>query len=182
MCALALGGIASFRWMNGRSTIDQQQYAVQGHEVTLAAIQSCIAGNAGMDRMVTTDWNEVVALLGFEPLLPTEYLTEWTVREYAVLVTRDMVDLSVAYAKHDFSSDNLRYSLTYFSNSENAYLAVEQNEEGYYVSIEDVNVYVTENVDRSIFNWHVGNEVFSISGAITKDEGIALIANLIERK
>lgn len=176
---LLFGGVVSVQWMEGQSTKDEQQYTIQGYEISLSAIQSCIAEKAGLERISSTNWEEIVAYLGFEPKMPTTFLPDWAVTEYAVFVTQDTVNLTATYVRNGISQDTLLYDLTFFSTMENAYMMFEQNKSGKHIPMGTVDIYMSENVARSTFSWHNANEVCLLSGNISEKDGIALIDKLM---
>ncbi len=187
ICVLAIvilmGASQPWKWLTVQSTKDQQQFAVQGHEVDASLIKKSIAERErSYEHHAYRTWEEVVDDLGFEPVVPTDFLPDWTVDEYAVLYMPDSITLSVAYIMEDDAQKILAYDLTYFLDISNAYVAYEQSQSGHFKTIHNTNVYISENAMYLNFCWSHGNQVTMLTGDISYDEGVELVGKLIGGK
>lgn len=175
-----MGASLPWKWITVQSTEDQQQFAVQGHEVDVSIIKKCIAEKEGRyDRKVYRTWAEVVDNLGFEPVVPTSFLPNWKVDEYMVLYTPDAIKVSVAYIAKADEKKVLRYEIKLFLDVNNAYFTFEQNRSGNLKTIGSTAVYISKNTEYPIFFWYKGNQVAVLTGNISSDEGIDIITKLI---
>ena len=64
---LVFGGVvlSKYQWIGGHSSINEQQYVIQGQEIGASTIQNSIAEHNGIAELTTTNWNNVIAFLGF---------------------------------------------------------------------------------------------------------------------
>ncbi len=175
-----MGVSRPWKWITAQSINNQQQYAVQGHEVDTSIIKKCIAEKEGRyGRKTYHVWEEVVNDLGFEPVVPTSFLPDWKVDEYIVLYTPDAINVSVAYIAKTDEQKVLRYEIKLFLDVSNAYSTFEQDRSGDLKTIGSTAVYISENIEYPSFCWYNGNQVAVLTGNIAYNEGIDIIAKLI---
>ncbi len=175
-----MGVSRPWKWITAQSINNQQQYAVQGHEVDTSIIKKCIAEKEGRyGRKTYHVWEEVVNDLGFEPAVPTSFLPDWTVDEYIVLYMPDAVYISTAYIAKADEQKALCYEITLFLDADNAYTTFEQNRSGEVRLISNTNVYISENMEYLNFYWCKGNQVAVLTGDISYNDGIGIITKLI---
>lgn len=177
---LLMGVSRPWKWITTQSINNQQQYAVWGHEVDTSIIKKCIAEKeGGYGRKTYHVWEEVVNDLGFEPVIPSAFLPDWTVDEYIVLYMPDAIYVSVSYITNTNEQKVLCYEITLFLDVGNAYTTFEQNRAGEVRLINDTSVYISENMEYLNFCWYNGNQVTVLSGNILYNEGIDIITKLI---
>lgn len=163
----AAGVIFPYRWFTGRSTEDEQQYIVEGHEISIQTISDAIAehksrGNA--DRLQTSDNSEIIDFLGFDPYIPVTLCDRYSAYLYEVLFGQTQIRI-----RCDYSIDGLPTKtspiyivIRYFDDLEMAYLSIEQDEEGETISICGVDVYRFMNYDREGYIWIQGSKIISL--------------------
>ena len=89
-------------WFEGASTDDGQQYVVQGQEMDPGIISEGIADNEPRTgELTTTNLDEVIKFLGFEPDLPTWMPEGWKLTNYEVSVVTDETIIKATYVKAD---------------------------------------------------------------------------------
>lgn len=87
-------------WLEGASTDDGQQYVVQGQEMDPGIISEGIADNEPhIGELTTTNLDEAIKFLGFDPDLPTWMPDGWKLVNYEVGVVTDEATIKVIYAK-----------------------------------------------------------------------------------
>lgn len=177
---LLMGRARPWKWITVRSINNQQQYAVQGHEVDTSIIKKCIAAKGrGYEQKTYYVWEDVVDELGFEPVVPTSFLYDWTANEYVVQYTPDMINVSAVYSAKADKEKVLCYDITLFLDVGSAYTTFEQNRNGEVELIGNTTVYISENMEFLNLCWYNGNQIAVLTGDISYNEGIDIITKLI---
>jgi len=164
-------------WFEGASTDDGQQYVVQGQEMDPGIISEGIADNEPRTgELTTTNLDEVIKFLGFEPDLPTWMPEGWKLTNYEVGVVTDETIIKATYVKAD---DIIVFIQKKYTDLDNAYASFEQNAEGHVITIGNTEVYYSENINRVRYNWKKENDVFSLSGNLaSKDANQIILSSL----
>lgn len=164
-------------WLEGASTDDGQQYVVQGQEMDPGIISEGIADNEPRTgELTTTNLDEVIKFLGFEPDLPTWMPEGWKLTNYEVGVVTDETIIKATYVKAD---DIIVFIQKKYTDLDNAYASLEQNAEGHVITIGNTEVYYSENINRVRYNWKKENDVFSLSGNLaSKDANQIILSSL----
>ena len=159
-----------WNWFVGSPTADQQQYVIKGRQVDLSLISKCIAEHRpDSTSFSTTNWNEMVDYLGFEPEVfqDTEAIQ---MVECDAQVMSSEIHISVFY-KEMATEKNIVFQSVFCTDIDDAYMTFEQ-ESGYKREIADIGVlYVSNNHANSAYIWIKDNVVFSILGDI--DDSLA---------
>lgn len=156
-------------WLRWRSTFDEQQYVVQGQSVDPGLMTESYAANGqGNAELTTTDLNELISFLGYEPTIPIWLPDELSIENYYASVMSDETIIRVHYSQNS-SEDEIVYTQISYSNAEDAYSTFEQNEEGNVFFIESQIVYQAENMHRPRYNWIKGNNAYSLAGILNEE-------------
>ena len=162
----AAGMIQPLRWFTGRSTEDEQQYIIEGHEVSSLPVSVAIANhvpNATRPRSLqaTNDPDALIAFLGFDPGLPRSVAGVYTSTSFTGLIRERYTAMSCYYTKDGQSDDDpsMMVTIRYYSNVNDAYLSLEQSEEGEMISVGGIDVYHYRNYDRYGYMWTQENQV-----------------------
>lgn len=177
---LVFGGVllSKYQWIGGHSSINEQQYVIQGQGIGASTIQNSIAEHNGIAELTTTNWNNVIAFLGFEPVLPDTLQSNWEVKEYYVLVSIDRILLSAVYAKVD-GQLSIRYSLEFYLSVDEAYTSFEQNKEGTLEQFKSTDIYVSKNVDQYTLTWLDDLCMYRLAGNVIYDELFKIASEII---
>lgn len=163
---------AAFRWnwFVGSPTADQQQYVIKGHQVDLSLISKCIAEHSpDSTSFSTTNWNEMVDYLGFEPEVFQDTEAIQMIKCNARVMSSE-IQISVVY-KELTTEKSIVFQSIFCTDINDAYMTYEQ-ESGYKREIADIGVlYVSNNHANSAYIWIKDNVVFSILGDI--DDSLA---------
>lgn len=163
---------AAFRWnwFVGSPTADQQQYVIKGHQVDLSLISKCIAEHSpDSTSFSTTNWDEMVDYLGFEPEVFQDTEAIQMVECDAQIMSSE-IQISVVY-KELTTEKSIVFQSIFCTDINDAYMTYEQ-ESGYKREIADIGVlYVSNNHANSAYIWIKDNVVFSILGDI--DDSLA---------
>ena len=148
---LGIGSI-QFRWFTRESTPDQQQYVIQGHQVSVDMVEKAIAEHLGDGSFETNDIGKLEAYLGF-PISDHMIQSEnWEISRLTCFVTSLNVALSAQYDNNE-ENKSLNQFITWFSSAENASMSFEQNAEGDIKVINGNEVYFSANYDYYSCIW-----------------------------
>ncbi len=177
MVLLIGDGILNRGWFKKYSTPDGQQYVVQGQEIDPGIISEGVADNEPRTgELTTTNLDEAIKFLGFEPDLPTWMPEGWKLTNYEVGVVTDETIIKATYVKAD---DIIVFIQKKYTDLDNAYASFEQNAEGHVITIGNTEVYYSENINRVRYNWKKENDVFSLSGNLaSKDANQIILSSL----
>lgn len=159
-----------WNWFVGSPTADQQQYVIKGHQVDLSLISKCIAEHRpDSTSFSTTNWNEMVDYLGFEPEVFQDTEAIQMIKCNARVMSSE-IQISVVY-KELTTEKSIVFQSIFCTDINDAYMTYEQ-ESGYKREIADIGVlYVSNNHANSAYIWIKDNVVFSILGDI--DDSLA---------
>lgn len=178
MVLLIGDGILNRGWFKKYSTPDGQQYVVQGQEINPGIISEGIADNEPRTgELTTTNLDEAIKFLGFEPDLPTWIPDGWMLTSYEVGVITDETIIKATYAKAD---DMIVYIQKRYADLDNAYASFEQNAEGHVTIIGNTEVYCSENINRARYNWKKDNDVFSLAGKLSNEDANQMILSSLQ--
>lgn len=174
-------GILHREWFTGRSTPDQEQYNVTGHVIDPGLVES---GNANgpitASEIETSNFAEVVDMLGFAPITPSWLPDGWSIESYFALVEEGYLWFSADYAFPN-SVEKLKYEMRQYADMETANDSFEQNEHGLPDDVNGWKVYITENIERSVAVWYDGDTVYTVHGPVGKSDLLDMI-NSIEKR
>lgn len=159
-----------WNWFVGSPTADQQQYVIKGHQVDLSLISKCIAEHSpDSTSFSTTNWDEMVDYLGFEPEVFQDTEAIQMIKCNAQVMSSE-IHISVVY-KELTTEKSIVFQSIFCTDINDAYMTYEQ-ESGYKQEIADIGVlYVSNNHANSAYIWIKDNVVFSILGDI--DDSLA---------
>lgn len=159
-----------WNWFVGSPTADQQQYVTKGHQVDLSLISKCIAEHSpDSTSFSTTNWDEMVDYLGFEPEVFQDTEAIQMIKCNARVMSSE-IQISVVY-KELTTEKSIVFQSIFCTDINDAYMTYEQ-ESGYKQEIADIGVlYVSNNHANSAYIWIKDNVVFSILGDI--DDSLA---------
>ena len=179
MVLLIGDGILNRGWFKKYSTPDRQQYVVQGQEINPGIISEGVADNElRTGELTTTNLDEAIKFLGFEPDLPTWMPEGWKLTNYEVGVVTDETIIKATYVVN--ADDIIVFIQKKYTDLDNAYTSFEQNAEGHVITIGNTEVYYSENINRVRYNWKKENDVFSLSGNLTNEDANQIILSSLQ--
>lgn len=167
-----------WQWFSGISTKDEQQYVIRGHEITIPMIAESIAGNQQNVELCTSNWDEVVAFLGFEPSIPLPQALASVKEDYVVYVNSEEISLMVRYTKED-DGKYVHYRALYFTHPKEAFVTLEQNVTGTVMTVGNHDVYVSENVEQTSFMWLDDISIHQLIGDVELNNGVRIVNDMI---
>lgn len=158
-------GILKREWLSGNSTEDEQQYAIQGQSIDPGLVEEGVAAGDDniADRLITTDWESVVAFLGTEPLRPDHLPEGWRVGHYHAIRFDDEQILTISYINEADPTATMKFLWDRYFSVEAANLALEQNKDGELMEIGGIRVYRSSNMEKNRFVWIEGTTVCSLT-------------------
>lgn len=190
--ALKLGSVAAvfllvagigislhWEWFSVNSTPDGQQYVVQGHEITAQMIETAIAEHQGLQTYDVEDMMQLASLLGFEPDVPASLNNEWASKRCTLTFFPYYIQIRVRYINSAENKNDIVLTRYYFSDAENAYLTFEQSADGTHTTLENTDIYLSENEGRRTCVWHDQLTVSNLVGDISEEESLILVKAIL---
>ena len=176
-------GILKREWLSGNSTEDEQQYAIQGQSIDPGLVEEGVAAGDDTiaDRLITTDWESVVAFLGTEPLRPDHLPEGWRVGHYHAIRFDDEQILTISYINEADPTATMKFLWDHYFSVEAANLALEQNKDGELMEIGGIRVYRSSNIEKNRFVWIDGMTVCSLTTTCDAKDAEAVISTFGKR-
>lgn len=176
-------GILKREWLSGNSTEDEQQYAIQGQSIDPGLVEEGVAAGDDniADRLITTDWESVVAFLGTEPLRPDHLPEGWRIGHYHAIRFDDEQILTISYINEADPTATMKFHWDHYFSVEAANLALEQNKDGELMEIGGIRVYGSSNMEKNRFVWIDGTTVCSLTTTCDAKDAEAVVSTFGER-
>ena len=181
----ALDVISPIQWFTKQSTNDEQQFVIEGHEISVDVVSSAIAEHylAGNNALSTHDLNELKVFLGFDPHLPTSLNTIFIPTNYNARIDSQAIRIGVQYRQNENASTGtplISVRLTLFTSADEARISYEQNAEGEEVIIDGVSIYKYTNTWTSNYLWLEGHAIVQFLTSMAFDEADEYVREIIE--
>lgn len=165
-------------WLEGSSTVDEQQYLISGKEFDPNTVPDGIADEVSNTVVVhTTDMDEIKELLGFLPPIPSVKIEGWSSSGYSAVVSASSKSFSATYVNSS-NQNELLFNIRYYEDVESAQSWLEQNQQGEILKFAGKEVYFGVNYDNSICTWSVGSVCYSLFGPISQEQLIMIVTSL----
>lgn len=170
-------GAIHFEWFTQHSSTDEQQYIIQGHEITVNVIETCIAEHNAFDSIKTTSWDELCSFLGFSPRIisPSVFHVDNTL--YKAYIEPGVVMIDVLY-KTDPHDAVAVMTVHYYTDSSEAYFMFEQDSTGEPIIINSSSVYTSVNMGRISYAWCSDSTICKLAGTFSAEEGLQILQYL----
>lgn len=169
-------GILRREWLDGRSTEDQQQFEVVGTVIDPNLVDSGIAApNDSLQAIESNDLAEISEALGYMPPFPEWCPDGWTSPTLGLNSHPEFLWFFAEWHNEDIDG-LLKYEVKWFNALDGAKEAFEQNEHGQKTTINGMDVYFTENIEKSMAVWWEGKTYCTIHGPVSYDT----LYNMIE--
>lgn len=176
---VGIGVPLRWTWFERWSTPDEQQHVIMGHEITVDMVASAIAENETNEPIVVSDFSEFEKHLGFDPGIPSNLGDEWIAEYGSIRYFSGYVQIVAIYARGDVPDNGITCAISYFTDVEYAYFSFEQTHEGKLKRIDDFDLYISENNERSSICWYNKMMHARLSGRVDVNEAIVLFMELI---
>ena len=175
---LSIGSI-QFHWFTRESTPDQQQYIIQGHQVSVDMIEKAIAEHLEEGYFQTDDITILKEYLGFDLDYLNLKLFGWDIIKTSTIVYQDYITSTIRYSSLDDSNKGFRYVIAWFVNPADASISIEQKREGYVKKHNGIDVYYLENTNTSSCCWIIDNSVHVITASTMGTNELERITDLL---
>ena len=161
-------------------TPDQGQFIMQGIETPSGF--GCVA-DAGpalehLGLHDTTDWHEVISLVGGIPQVPRWVAKGWTINMYSLDLTDSFSRLSITYYCQSKDEVLVYEVCTYFA-VDDLLIAIEQNQAGEEVRLKNgMKVYIVSNINHNSATWYDNHTDYLLTGAVTDTELVKIIESI----
>lgn len=170
-------GAIHFEWFTQHSSTDEQQYIIQGHEITVNLIETCIAEHDAFDSIKTTSWDELCSFLGFSPhiISPSVFQVDNTL--YKAYIEPGVVMVDVLY-KTDPHDAVAVMTIHYYTDSSEAYFMFEQDSTGEPIILNNCSIYTSSNMGRTSYAWCSDSTIFKLAGTFSAEQGLQILQYL----
>lgn len=169
-------------WFDSWSTPDEQQHFIMGHEISVDMVDTAIAEHENRGSLVVDDVSELEQLLGFTLGIPPTLGDGWQVKNCTVRFFTGYIKVAVMYEHPHFDGKSLTSTIHIYNDIEYAYFSFEQSRDGHSIAIGDHEFYVSQNETRTTVNWYNNLMYVRLVGAVSEDEAINLMLELIGGK
>lgn len=176
---VGIGVPLRWTWFESWSTPDEQQYVIMGHEITIEMVVAAIAENEAKAPIVVSDFSEFEKHLGFDPKIPSVLCGEWTEAYGSIRFFSGYIQILAKYVHTENPEKSIVCTINYFTDIEYAYLSFEQNCEGEQMSIQGMDVYLSNNVERNSATWYNNNMYAQVVGLVSSEEAVELLLRLL---
>lgn len=181
----ALNVISPIQWFTRESINEEQQYLIEGHEISIDYIAKAIAEheNAGNIALTTSDPNELESFLGFDPRLPDSLNAVYSPTRYDAHIDSQSIRINAQYQEVDNANSDaplISIRLTLFTSVEEARISYEQNAEGEFIVVENTNVYRYTNTWTSNYLWLEDHTLVKLLTSLPFIEADKYVEEIIE--
>lgn len=171
-------GAMHFQWFSQHSSTDEQQYIIQGHNVSIELIASSIAEHDQYATIKTHDWEEFCEFLGFIPTIVSPSSLGATGTEYTAFVEPDVIMLIIKYTLLT-TDETVVMTIYHYTDIEDAFISFEQDKGGEHVDICGTSVYTSTNIEANSFTWIIDSTIYKVAGSISVENGLSIIEKMI---
>lgn len=169
-------GIFKWQWFTSAPTHDGQQHTIIGHEIDVQLIQNSIASREEFAQFSSSQMDEIIDFLGFDPQIPEVLLDDLKPFHYYAAFSEESINLSMSYGNAD--GRRVLFVIVYFTEQADAYYAFEQDREENMKNINGIELYISENVDRLSAVWLNHATMYRLDGNLTHEEAIRIIKDV----
>ena len=167
------------RWLSGNQSKDEQQYWVVGHESDIEVSSQVIANESADDLEIhASSLEEIAQIAGNLLPVPTWIPESWYIQECYYVRNAFFSQLFIYYYTED--TQMLVYSVTQYHDEESASVWIEQNFKGEYEQIGGKKIYISENIDQTVYLWSEDLMLYTIYSVADADENYKIILSVKE--
>lgn len=167
------------RWLSGNQSKDEQQYWVVGHESDIEVSSQAIANESADDIEIhASSLEEIAQIAGNLLPVPTWIPESWYIQECYYVRNAFFSQLFMYYYTEE--TQMLVYSVTQYHDEESASVWIEQNFKGEYEQIGGKKIYISENIDQTVYLWSEDLMLYTIYSVADADENYKIILSVKE--
>lgn len=181
VCVLGIEIVFHREFFVNSVTPDEQQYYVQGVVENPNIVKDGQADNAHLTgSLKTTDINEAIDFLGFEPSIPKWLPEGWMVSKCSVYhqkwYSRLFIDYNSQLDKRGFS-----FEVRYFEDIKEAYASFEQNVNGMERVAGESEIYCSINEGDVSYIWCLDNAIYALYRADDNLDPLRIIESVANK-
>ena len=171
-------GAIHFEWFTQHSSTDEQQYIIQGHEITVNLIESCIAEHNEYDYIKTSGFDDLCSFLGFMPSIVSPEAFSINTVLYEAYIEPGIIMVNALYESEPGDAIAV-LTIQYYTDADEAFFMFEQDTSGTKVSLNGLTVYMSTNLDRYSYSWLSDSTVTFLTGVFNSEIGLSIVEQLI---
>ncbi len=167
-------------WLDGNSTLDEQDYVVKSNVVDPNMVESGTAAVNDSFRMVeSTDFDEACSILSFQPAMPTWIPDGWKIVRFQSQCLDGLEDFYVSY-QNPQNEKHMKFEIHFSRNLDIGLgMYAEQNKSGKTITLNNgLSVYLSLNLEIPVCTWTTSNTVYLLSGPFTEAELIKIMNSI----
>lgn len=178
---VGIGVPLRWTWFESWSTPDEQQYVIMGHEITVDMVASAIAENEETDSTTIsiTDFSQIDDILGFDLNIPSILANSWISHNGYINYSPGYIKVALVYTNSQDEDRQITCIVNLYTEIDYAYFSFEQSREGDLVSINGIDLYVSDNIERSSACWHNNAMYIRSVGQVGREEITRIMLSLI---
>lgn len=170
-------GAVRFHWFTQESNPDGEVFIIQGHAITVELIQSALANHTTSTELKTQDWDDLCNFLGFAPSIASPDALQAHSMTYKAYIVPGLIIVDALY--HDANGDSFAImKVDYYLDPDEAYLMLQQDTHGEYVTVNGHSVYMNTNMERISLTWLLNSTVTHFSGTFDRSMGLNIVDQL----
>lgn len=171
-------GAIHFEWFTQQSSSDEQQYIIQGHEITVNLIRTCIAEHNEYDFIKTSSFDDLCSFLGFSPSVASPQAFGVDTVLFEAYIEPSIIMVNALYESEP--GDAIAVLTTQYYTDADALFMFEQDITGELILVNGNSVYTSTNMGRTSFSWMSNSTVYKLAGTFDNTLGLSLVHYLIE--
>lgn len=172
-------GAIHFDWFTQHSSTDEQQYIIQGHEITVNLIETCIAEHEEYDYIKTSSFEDLCSFLGFVPSIVTPQAFSVNTVLFEAYIEPGIIMVNALYESEPGNAIAV-LTIQYYTDTDEALFMFEQDSTGELITVNNNPVYTSTNVSRISFAWMSNSTVNKLSGTFDNTLGLSIVHYLME--
>lgn len=178
---VGIGFPLRWTWFESRSTPDEQQHVIMGHEITVDMVATAIADSTSYDTTTISvdDFTQIDQILGIPLGIPAVLAEEWVASKGFINYFPGYIKVSLVYENIDGSGQQVASVINLYTDIDFAYFSFEQSREGELISTNGIEYYVSDNMGQTSACWYNAATYVFITGDVSKDDMTQLMISLI---
>lgn len=172
-------GAIHYDWFTQHSSTDEQQYIIQGHEITVNLIETCIAEHEECDYIKTSSFEDLCSFLGFVPSIVTPQAFNVDTVLFEAYIEPGIIMVNALYESEPGNAIAV-LTIQYYTDTDEALFMFEQDSTGELITVNNNSVYTSTNVSRISFAWMSNSTVNKLAGTFDNTLGLSIVHNLME--
>lgn len=171
-------GAIHFEWFTQQSSSDEQQYIIQGHEITVNLIKTCIAEHNEYDFIKTSGFDDLCSFLGFSPSVVSPQAFGVDTVLYEAYIEPSIIMVNALYESEPGDAIAV-LTVQYYTDADEALFMFEQDMGGTRTFINGLTVYISSNLEHYSYSWLSDSTVTFLTGVSDTEIALSIVEELI---